>query len=60
MGMPKRRLLDYEQRKSIAEQMVKGLMLKQVAADNNITYMYAYKIFYEFLEWKVGWKRKNE
>lgn len=54
-----KRTLTYEERKAIAQDILEnGLMLKQVAAKWSINLGYAYQIFYEFLEWRVGWKHK--
>jgi len=56
-----RRTLNYEERKAIATDIAEnGLMLKQVAAKWQISIGYAYQIFYEFLEWRVGWKHKQQ
>ena len=53
-----KRTLTYEERKSVAEEIKNGLMVKQVAAEWNINLTYAYLIFNEFLEWKAEWKHK--
>lgn len=53
-----KRTLTYDERKTIAEDMKNGLMLKQAAAKWQISLSYAYQIFYEFLEWKAEWKHK--
>lgn len=54
-----KRTLTYDERKSIAEQIKNGKMVKQVAADWQIKLSYAYAIFDEFLEWKADWKHKE-
>lgn len=56
--MGKKRSLNYEERKAIANEMKNGV-IKQVAAKWQITLPYAYQIFYEFLEWKAEWKHKG-
>jgi hypothetical protein len=53
-----KRTLTYEERKSVAEEIKNGRMIKQVAAKWNINLTYAYLIFNEFLEWKAEWKHK--
>ena len=53
-----KRTLTYEERKSVAEEIKNGLMVKQVAAKWQINSGYAYHIFNEFLEWKAEWKHK--
>ncbi len=61
MKRPKvKRTLTYEERQSVAEQIVNGKMIKQVAADWQINLSYAYQIFNEFLEWKAEWKHRNQ
>ena len=61
MKRPKvKRKLTYEERQSVAEQIVNGKMIKQVAADWQINLSYAYQIFNEFLEWKAEWKHRNQ
>ena len=54
-----KRTLTYEERKSVAEEIKNGLMVKQVAAKWQINTTYAYSIFNEFLEWKAEWKHKE-
>lgn len=54
-----KRTLTYDERKSVAEQIKNGLMVKQVAAKWQINVTYAYLIFNEFLEWKAEWKHKD-
>lgn len=56
----RKRTLTYEERKSIAEQIINGKMVKQVAADWQIPISYAYSIFSEFLEWRAEWKHRNQ
>lgn len=53
-----KRTLNYEERKSVAEAMKNGLVIKQAAAKWQINQSYAYSIFYEFLEWRAEWKHK--
>lgn len=53
-----KRTLTYEERKTVAEEIRNGLMVKQAAAKWQINIAYAYLIFNEFLEWKAEWKHK--
>ncbi len=54
-----KRTLTYEERKTVAEEIRNGLMVKQAAAKWQIHVSYAYSIFNEFLEWRAEWKHKN-
>lgn len=54
----KKSLTDIEMR-AFAQSMIDGKMLKQAAADFNISEGYAYTIFNQLLTWKAEWKHKE-
>ncbi len=54
---PRKKLND-EEKIAFAKAIINGKMVKQVIAEFDISVVYGYQIFYEFLEWKAEWKRK--
>lgn len=55
----KRTFLNEEEKKSFAQHLINGRMIKQVVAEYNVSIPYGYQIFRELLEWKMEWKHKE-
>lgn len=47
------------QRRQMALDLKNGMLFKQAAFKYNTTVGYAYKIFHEFLVWKMEWKMED-
>lgn len=52
----RRKLLEETERRDFAKQLINGRMIKQVAAEYNVSASYGYQIFREFLNFKIEWK----
>lgn len=52
----KRTFLTEAEKKEFAQKLIDGRMIKQTAADFNVSISYGYQIFRELLDYKIQWK----
>lgn len=55
----KHKTLNENEKKDFAKSIIDGKMIKQAAANFEISVPYAYLIFNQLLEWKAEWKYKE-
>ena len=55
----KRNFLTDTEKKEFAQQLINGRMIKQLAAEYNVSIPHGYQISREMLVWKMEWKHKE-